>query len=61
MERIKHYSSSEIIIPNHTIINFKEALLFGFLGVLRLRNEINCLKSVTGANRDNCGGIIHQI
>ena len=61
MERIKHYSSSEIIIPNHTIINFKEALLFGFLGVLRLRNEINCLKSVTGANRDNCGGIIQQI
>ena len=61
MERIKHYSSSKIIIPNNTIINFKEALLFGFLGVLRIRNEVNCLQSVTGADRDNCGGIIHQI
>ena len=61
MERIKHYSSSKIIIPNNTIINFKEALLFSFLGVLRFRNEVNCLQSVTGADRDNCGGIIHQI
>ncbi len=61
MERIKHHSSSEIIIPNNTIINFKEALLFGFLGVLKARNEVNCLQSVTGADRDNCGGVIHQI
>ena len=61
MERIKHYSSSEIILPNNTIINFKEALLFGFLGVLKIRNEVNCLQSVSGADRDNCGGVIHQI
>ena len=61
MERIKHYSASEIITPSNTIINFKEALLFGFLGVLKIRNEVNCLQSVTGADRDNCGGVIHQI
>ncbi len=61
MERIKHYSSSKIIIPSNTIINFKEALLFGFLGVLKARNEVNCLQSVTGADRDNSGGVIHQI
>ena len=60
MERIQHYSSSKIIIPTNTIINFKEALLFGFLGVLKFRNEVNCLKSATGAKRDNCGGVIHQ-
>ena len=61
VNRIKYYSSSKIIIPNLEIINFKEALIFGFLGVLKLRNEINCLKSVTGAKKDNCGGIIHTI
>ena len=60
MERIQHHQSSKIIIPSNTIINFKEALLFGFIGVLKERNEVNCLQSVTGAKRDNCGGIIHQ-
>lgn len=61
ISRIKHYSSSEIIIPNQETIDFKEALIFAFLGVLRVRNEANCLKSVTGADRDNCGGVIHEI
>ena len=61
MERIKHHSLSEIITPSNTIINFKEALLFGFLGILKIRNEVNCLQSVTGSDRDNCGGVIHQI
>ena len=61
MARIQHYSTSEITIPNQEIIEYKEALIFAFLGVLRIRNEVNCLQSVTGANRDNCGGAIHQI
>ena len=60
MNRIKHYSNAEIIIPSKKIIDYKEALIFAFLGVLRNRNEVNCLKSVTGAIRDNCGGVIHN-
>ncbi|MBU46565.1 MAG: anhydro-N-acetylmuramic acid kinase [Flavobacteriales bacterium] len=60
MSRISHYSKAEVIIPNKETSNFKEALIFGFLGVLRLRNEVNCLQSVTGAKEDNCGGEINN-
>ncbi len=48
-----------ITIPGEELIDFKEAAVFAFLGVLRLRNEINCLASVTGAKKDNSGGIVH--
>ena len=48
----------ELIIPSRQIIDYKEALIFGLMGVLRLRNEINCLKSVTGAKQDSSSGRI---
>ena len=58
IERIKRLSNSKIIIPNTDIIEYKEALIFGLLGVLKVRNEINCLKSVTGARKDHSSGRI---
>ena len=55
---IKTNSNHSVIIPNKIIIDFKEAMIFAFLGVLRYRGEVNCLKSVTGAANDNIGGKI---
>ncbi len=46
------------IIPEDDVVKFKEALIFAFLGVLRVRGEVNCLQSVTGANRDSSSGLI---
>ncbi len=56
IDRIKAQTSAQIIIPNEQTINYKEALIFAFLGVLRYRNENNILSSVTGAVSDSCGG-----
>lgn len=58
IQQLKKTIDSEIVIPDETIIDYKEALVFAFLGVLRWRNEVNCLASVTGASRDSSGGVI---
>lgn len=58
IRRIAEESNKKIIVPHQTIVDYKEALIFAFLGVKRLRNEVNCLSSVTGAKKDNVGGII---
>jgi anhydro-N-acetylmuramic acid kinase len=49
---------SKLIVPGKAIIKFKEGLIFALLGVLRVRNEINSLKSVTGARQDSSGGVM---
>lgn len=58
VNRIKQHTSAEIVIPSKEIIEFKEAIIFAFLGVLRMRDENNCLASVTGAKQDHCSGLV---
>jgi anhydro-N-acetylmuramic acid kinase len=58
VEKIKKYSTALVHIPDEQTIKYKEALVFAFLGVLRIRNENNSLASVTGASSDNIGGAI---
>ncbi|GAB5401323.1 MAG: anhydro-N-acetylmuramic acid kinase [Aureisphaera sp.] len=58
LERLGTQKDLDLVVPDNIIIEYKEALVFGLLGVLRLRNEVNCLASVTGALRDHCGGIV---
>ena len=57
IKSLKNYGIN-ISLPNKLIINYKESLIFALLGHLRLNNEINCLKSVTGATRDHSSGDI---
>ncbi len=58
MERISKHTHLESPQQDHTIIDFKEALIFAFMGVLRTLNRINILSSVTGASRDHSSGLI---
>ena len=59
MERIRANSSVEFYVPESIVVEFKEALIFGFLGVLRLEGQINVLSSVTGASVDHSSGIVY--
>ena len=58
IKRIKEHLKAILSIPSSAIVEYKEALIFGLLGVLRLRNSINCLSSVTGAERDHSSGAV---
>jgi anhydro-N-acetylmuramic acid kinase len=58
MSEIKKRSRCEIVIPTNDIIDFKEALIFAFLGLLRWQGEDNCLSSVTGATENHSSGKI---
>lgn len=59
MKRIAHYAESSLIIPDKNLIDYKEALIFAYLGYLRVNGQPNCLASVTGASKNVCGGAIY--
>jgi anhydro-N-acetylmuramic acid kinase len=58
IERIEFYLKQSLSLPSKELIDFKEALIFAFLGLLRFENQVNCLKSVTGAEKDHSSGKI---
>jgi anhydro-N-acetylmuramic acid kinase len=61
LERMHFYLPNiEIVVPDGNTLEFKEALIFALLGVLKLRNAINVLSSVTGAKNDHSSGVIYN-
>ena len=61
IKRIEFYAKTEITLVDDKLIDFKEALIFSFLGLLKINNEINCLKSVTGASIDHSSGVVVEL
>ena len=61
IDLIRKQTQAHVIIPYNTIIDFKEALIFAFLGLLRFENKVNCLSTVTGAKKDSSSGTIHLV
>ncbi len=55
---IRNKTTHQIVVPDAVLVDNKEALIFAFMGVLRLKNKVNCLASVTGARHDSIAGII---
>jgi len=58
VQAIQKKTNAKIDIPAPELVDFKEALIFAFLGLLKLRGSVNCLASVTGANHDHSTGKI---
>ena len=56
---LKDISRYTIEIPDTMLIDFKESLIFSFMGVLKHDKRINCLASATGATKDSSTGVIH--
>jgi len=60
MERFSFHTGARIHIPSPELVQYKEALIFAFLGLLKYQGEVNCLASVTGGARDLSAGTIHN-
>ena len=61
VQLLNQHSIHQFVIPVREIVEFKEAIIFAFLGVLRFCKEINVLSSATGAKADSISGVIHKI
>jgi anhydro-N-acetylmuramic acid kinase len=59
LNRIRHYTEVGLVLPSKEIINFKEAIVFGFLGALYLAKEPNTIPSATGASKEVVAGVFH--
>ncbi|WP_324028014.1 anhydro-N-acetylmuramic acid kinase [Maribacter sp. BPC-D8] len=50
--------TTKVVVPEKIIIEFKEALVFALMGVLRVAQLTNVLSSVTGAKKDSSSGVL---
>jgi anhydro-N-acetylmuramic acid kinase len=59
LDHIRAATDADIEVPDAGLLHFKEALIFGLLGVLRIENSFNTASAYTGASRDSIGGALH--
>jgi anhydro-N-acetylmuramic acid kinase len=59
IQQIRENTKANLVIPELELVQFKEALIFAFLGVLRICNQNNVLCSVTGSSKDHVGGALY--
>ena len=61
VECMQKASGCQLVVPDAVTVEFKEALIFAFLGVLYMMDIPSCLRSVTGAARNNIGGMLFKV
>lgn len=61
IQKLKEKLSCQIVLPDEKLIDFKEALIFAFLGFLAFKGQVNVIASVTGSQQNHIGGVIYPI
>lgn len=56
---IKNKTKGTLVVPDNNLVDYKEAVIFALLGLLRLLNQNNVLASVTGSKNNNIGGALY--
>jgi anhydro-N-acetylmuramic acid kinase len=59
MERIQERCAQQTTVPDAGLVNFKEALVFAFLGALNYYGRVNVFDSATGSVKCHIGGAFH--
>jgi anhydro-N-acetylmuramic acid kinase len=59
IEELRKRYAGTVVIPSTQLLEFKEAIVFAFLGKRFIDQEYNCIASVTGAKENVCGGVLH--
>lgn len=59
MDHIRTHSEAEFIVPDPRLVKFKEALIFALMGVMRVENKTNIIKTFTGAKSDSISGSLN--
>ncbi|MDZ7848580.1 MAG: anhydro-N-acetylmuramic acid kinase [Owenweeksia sp.] len=59
IQLINKKTDCELVLPRPQLIDFKEALIFALMGVLRWRGEVNISAAITGSKRDHSSGILY--
>ena len=60
LEELRNSMLAEIFLPSKEVVDFKEAIIFAFLGLMRSKGEVNVLAAVTGASNDHSAGQIFE-
>ena len=59
IKKIRDKTTGDLVLPDQEIMDFKEALVFGFLAILRAHNIDNVMASCTGARKNSCTGVVY--
>lgn len=60
LERMRILSNKNLQVPKKELVNFKEAIVFAFLGALNYLGSVNVFDSATGSKKQHVGGAMYK-